>query len=390
MFDLLIKSGRVIDPAQNIDDRLDVAISNDKIVKLAKDIPPKEGKEVVDAKDKLVTPGLIDIHCHVYESIQKFGADPDVAGVYQGVTTVVDGGSAGQATFGGFPRYVIPSYRTSIFCFLHLASAGQSVMPEIRDWKDVDVKATEAAIEANRDIIKGIKIRMVGPFAASDGTEVVKTAKTIAKKFGLPIMMHIGDPRKEIPLMLCKEILPLLEKGDILSHIYSANHGAAFPDGVMLPELKQAADRGVLMDIGHGHHFSYELAKKGMAEGVFPTTVGTDLTKNTLTEMVYGLTLVMTKILALGVDLKEVIAMSTINCARALGEQARIGSLKPGMNADVSVLELISGSWNIPDSYKQGIESNKFVSPFACVKTGKLILANQVKPAPMEVFRKKS
>jgi dihydroorotase len=389
MYDLLIKNGRVIDPAQNIDGKMDVAIAKDKIAKVAGEIPENGSDQVIDASDKLVTPGLIDMHCHVYESILKTGASPDMAGIYQGVTTVVDGGSAGQATFGGFPKYVIPSCQTSIFCFLNLASTGLSLPSELRDWKDIDIKATEATVEANRNIIKGIKIRMVGPFAGGQGKELVKTAKNVANKFGLPIMMHIGDPRKEIPLMLCKEILPLLEKGDVLSHIYSANHGAAFPDGVMLPELKQAADRGVIMDIAHGHHFSYKVAKKGMAQGVFPTTLSSDLTSRSLTDLVFGLTTVMSKILALGIDLKEIIEMSTINCARAIGEEARIGSLKPGMNADVSILELVSGAWNFPDAYKQVLETDKYMSPVACIKAGKLISSNQVKPLSIEVFKKK-
>ena len=115
MYDLLIKSGRVIDPAQNIDDKLDIAISGDKIAKVAKDIPLQESRRVVNARDKIITPGLIDIHCHVYDSILKIGVEPDDAGVKQGVTTVVDGGSAGQATFGGFPKCVIPASRTTVF-----------------------------------------------------------------------------------------------------------------------------------------------------------------------------------------------------------------------------------------------------------------------------------
>ncbi len=138
MYNLLIKGGRVIDPAQNIDDKLDTAISEGKIAKVAKDIPAQESERVVDARGKIVTPGLIDLHCHVYDSIYNNSVEPDAAGVRQGVTTVVDGGSAGQATFGGFPKYVIPSSRTTIFCFLHLGSLGLSVKPELRDWEEID------------------------------------------------------------------------------------------------------------------------------------------------------------------------------------------------------------------------------------------------------------
>ncbi len=186
MYDLLIKDGRVIDPAQNIDDKLDIAINGNKIAAVAKDIPSQEGQRVVDARDKIVTPGLIDIHCHCSGGIINNGVDPDDAGVNQGVTTVVDGGSTGQAIFGAFPKYVIPSSRTSIFCFLHLSSQGLSVVPELRDWNEIDPDATAVTIESNQNIIKGVKLRLVGNIVASAGVEVVKMAKNIARKFGLP------------------------------------------------------------------------------------------------------------------------------------------------------------------------------------------------------------
>ncbi|MDP7285593.1 MAG: amidohydrolase family protein, partial [Dehalococcoidales bacterium] len=132
-YDLLIKGGRVIDPAQNIDDKRDVAISGDKISAVARDIPSLESQQIIDASDKIVTPGLIDMHCHVYHGGTKGGVNPDAAGVRQGVTTLVDAGSAGEATFGGLPKYVIPSARTTVFCFLHLGSQGLTVVPELRD-----------------------------------------------------------------------------------------------------------------------------------------------------------------------------------------------------------------------------------------------------------------
>jgi len=217
MYDLLIKRGRVIDPSQNIDDKLDIAISGGKISKVAKDIPAQESQQVIDARDKIVTPGLIDLHCHVCGGIINICVEPDTAGVKQGVTTVVDGGSTGQAIFGGFPRYVIPSSHTTVFCFLHLGSQGLSIMPELRGWEEIDLDATAATIDSNRDVIKGVKLRLVGNIIESAGVKVVKMAKEIARKFDLPIMIHIGDVQKRISPTLTQEVLPLLEPGDILS-----------------------------------------------------------------------------------------------------------------------------------------------------------------------------
>lgn len=387
MFDLLIKSGRVIDPAQNLDDKLDVAISGDKIAAVAKDIQTTETRQVVDASDKIVTPGLIDLHCHVCGSITKESADPDDAGVNQGVTTVVDAGSVGQAIFEGFPRYVVPSSRTTVFCFLHLGSQGLTIMPELRDWQEIDLDATTATIESNRDVIKGIKLRLVGNIVASAGIEVVKMAKETAKKFGLPIMIHIGDIKQQVPPTLTQELLPLMESGDILSHVFTAQQGSALrANGTVLPELREAMERGVILDIANGRfNFSFRVARTGMAQGILPTTLSTDVTLPSIIGPVYGLTVTMSKFLALGLDLKQTVEMTTINPARALSIESRKGSLKPGMDADVSVLELLSGTWELPDSEQQIIEATTLIAPSMAVKSGQLIPAQPVaQPQPKD------
>ncbi len=386
MYDLLIKAGRVIDPAQNLDDKLDVAISKDRVAKVAKDIPSQESQKVIEARDKIVTPGLIDSHCHVYGGVLKDGVEPDAAGVKQGVTTVADAGSAGQAIFDGFPRYVIPSSRTTVYCFLHLSSQGLSVLPELRDWEEVDLDATVATIESHRDIIKGVKLRLVGNLVAGAGVEVVKIARKAARKFGLPIMVHIGDMKQQVSPTLTEEFLPLMEPGDILSHVFTANPGSVLrPDGTVLPELREAMGRGVVLDVANGRfNLSFEVARKGMAQGILPTTLSTDVTRPSLTGPVYGLTVTMSKFMALGLDLKQVIEMTTINPARALSIEDRKGSLKPGMDADVSILEILSGSWELKDSAQQTIEATRLIAPGLTVKSGQLIPAQPVaQPQPV-------
>jgi len=384
MYDLLIKNGRVIDPAQNIDDKLDIAINGNKIATVAKNIPAQETRHIVDAKDKIVTPGLIDLHSHVYDSILDIGVEPDVVGVRQGVTVVVDAGSAGQATFGGFPKYVIPASRTTVFCFLHLGSFGLSIMPELRDWEEINTDAIIATVESHRDIIKGIKLRMVGKLVARHGVEVVKIAKKTAKKLGLPIMVHIGDWDNQVPPTLTQELLPLMETGDILSHVYTAKPGSILrQDGTILSELREAMERGVVLDIAHGRfNFSYDVARKGMTEGIFPTTISTDLVVPSVTGPVYGLTVIMSKLLALGVALKQVVEMTTINPARALNIEDRWGSLKPGMDADVSILALLSGTWKLEDSEQQSIEVKRLIAPSITIKSGQLIPAEPVAQPP--------
>jgi dihydroorotase len=380
LYDVLIKGGRIIDPAQAIDDKLDIGINGDKIAALTKDIPPQQSHNVVDATGKIVTPGLIDMHCHVYSGIHKDGAEPDLAGVMQGVTTVVDAGSSGQAIFNGFPKYVIPSSLTNIFCFLSLASQGHTLMPELRDWAEVDVDATISTIESNRDIIKGIKLRLVGNLVADDGIKVWKTAKDAARRVCLPVMIHTADKWERTPVELTQKILALMEPGDILSHVYTpARGGCVNVDGTFYPELKDAMERGVVLDVSHGtNQFSYNIARKGMAQGILPTTISTDLAGKRLDNFIYGLTVIMSKFLALGLDLNSIIRMTTVNPARALSEESRIGSLKPGMDADVSILEIKSGLWELEDSEKQSIQMTELVAPCFAIRSGQVIAAKPV------------
>jgi dihydroorotase len=384
MYDLLIKGGRVIDPSQNIDDKLDVAISGDKITTVAKDIPPSEGQQVVNVRDKIVTPGLIDMHCHIYHGVYHFCVEPDIAGVKQGVTTVLDAGTAGEATFEGFLKFIIPPASTRIFCFFHLCSLGIMPMPELRDWDEVNLKAIAATIEPHLDLIKGVKLRLVGKLVARAGVEVVKTAKKAASQFGLPVMIHIGDADQQVSPTLTQEILPLLEPGDILNHIYSGKFGGPLrPDGTVMPEIKAAMERGVIMDTANGHtNFNFEVARQSLAQGIIPTTLSTDLTRLSLYGPTYNLPVTMSGFMGLGLDLKQVITMTTINPARVLREESRIGSLKPGKEADVSILELLFGAWTLQDAQLQKLEVNRMIMPCMTVKSGKVMPAQSVAQPP--------
>ncbi len=387
MYDLLIKGGRLIDPSQNIDDNLDVAVAGGKVALVEKDIPPQKTRQVIDAREKVVTPGLIDLHCHVSGGIHTGHIDPDIAGVNQSVTTVVDAGSTGAAIFVGFPRYVIPSSCTRVFCFLHLSSLGLTIMPELRDYEEINLEAIATVIESYRELIKGIKLRLLGNIVARDGTKIVETAQKVARQFGMPIMIHIGDLRKQVSPTLTQETLSIMESGDILSHIFTAKFGSVLrPDGTVLPELKEAMARGIVLDTALGrNNFNFEVARRCMDQGVFPTTLSTDLAARSSRNLVYGMTVTMTKFMALGLDLMRIVEMATINPARVLGEQNRIGGLSPGMEADVSILEILSGKWKLEDSEQQTVEVDRLITPSLTVKAGRVIQTHPVaQPEPMD------
>ncbi len=380
MYDLLIKGGRVIDPAQNVDGVFDVAINGQKIALVAKDISAAEGKQVLDAKGKIVTPGLIDMHCHIYDSIHDISIEPDIAGVKQGVTTVVDGGSTGHATFNAFPKYIIPPSKSTVFCFLHLSSLGQLLTPELRDWEEVDLEATRAVVNSNREIIKGIKLRLVGNTVASDGARVIKATRELARSLGLPMMVHIGDSKGLVPPEVTRELLGVMDAGDILTHVFTSNRGGILrPDGTVLPQLREAIDRKIVMEVAHGRrNLSFVVARKSMDQGILPTVLSTDINTLCLNGPVFGLAALMSKFMALGLSLDEVVKMSTINPARALSIDKQAGSLQCGMDADVSILEMLSGKWEMEDSIGQTMLTTSLLTPKTTIKSGLVIPAEPV------------
>ena len=378
MYDLIVKGGRVMDPAQNIDAILDVAVTGERITALAKNIPATESRQVIDAVGKLVTPGLIDSHCHVFNFPGSSVCGPDVVGVEQGVTTVVDAGSAGQADFSYLPEEIIPASRTTVFAYLHLSAHGLKFIndsAEPKDWNDIDMDATAACIDRYREVIKGIKIRMVGKFVGKTGIKIVQMAKKLGKTFNLPIIVHIGDPEKYVPAIATQTILPLLDYGDILCHIYTAQQGGIqYSDGHFMRAFNQAMNRGLILDCAHGSlNFSFDIARKMIAKGILPTTLSTDLSARSIAGPVYGMTVTMSKLLALGIRLRTIIDMSTISPARAIGIADKKGSLKIGMDADISILELMSGKWKLEDTEKETITTNSLITPRMCIKAGQPI-----------------
>lgn len=375
--EVLIRGGRVLDPAQGIDAVRDVAIANGKIAAVAEGLKVSPGATVIEARGKIVTPGIIDLHAHVYDGVTRFGLAPDQAGVNAGVTTVVDAGSAGPATFAAFPKYVLPQAKTEVFCFLHICVTGLCCIPEIRDWKDIDYEATVSVARAHPGLIKGIKVRCVEPALGNMGLELFKIAKRVAREVGMPLMVHIGDAEgvENRSRILTLGLLPLLERGDILSHCFTGKPGRAMlPDGRVMPELRQAAQRGVVLDIAHGtNNFSFDVARQALEQGLLPQTISTDLTARTIKGPVFSQTHTMSKFLALGLSLNQVVEMSTINSARALGEEARLGSLRVGLAANVSLLELREGEWRFTDAEGVTITGKKLLVPWMTVKDGAVI-----------------
>ena len=378
---LIVRGGRVIDPAQGIDQTMDVSIANGRIVSMGVNLPQPQDTQVLDASGKLVCPGLIDTHAHVSRDLVSLAVDPDDAGVLSGVTAVSDAGSTGYLHLHPFRKYAIAQARTDVFVFLNVSPFGEVVLPEV-GFDIVDESAFLAAIEANRDVVRGIKVRAIGELIYANKIDVIDLAVRIARKAGLPLMVHLGmgfsEPLSpEVIDTFITRMLGRLEKDDILTHAYTDKPGGIFrPDGTPLSGLEAAVARGVHLDAAPGRgHINFKLAQVVLQRGFKPFSLGTDVVKLPEEQPhFYNIAAVASKFMALGLSLSEVIAAATCNPAKMLGEQDNRGSLKPGMQADLSILDYLEGDFLFHDGRAGNlIPGNVFLLPQAVVKSGEVI-----------------
>ena len=377
MYDLLIRGGTVIDPSQSIHALNDVAVEAGRIARIAPGIPVEEAARVIDVPGKLVTPGLIDLHTHVYDGVNGNGVRADLGGVNAGVTTMVDAGSAGCDTFGGFPKHIIPNNETEIICFLHICRTGLATTPDIFSLSSIDLDNTIRVVSENRDVITGIKARMVSPALEIMGMEMPRLAKKAAKEAGVKLMVHIGDTEKRYDPNVVRELLPILEEGDIVTHLFTANPGGVLDEkGELVPEAKEAKDRGVWLDTAHGRsNFSFDVGQRVLDQDLVPHCISTDLTLPGRIRTVHSMTEMMTRFLAMEFTMDQVVAMSTINPANAIGEGGRLGTLEVGRQADISVLGIEEGDWVVHDVVGGSKRTEKAVVPVLTVKKGQVFEA---------------
>ena len=405
-YDLLLKGGHVVDPTQNLDGILDVAVSNGRISAIEADIPVSDATQTADVSGDVVIAGMIDTHAHVFQHVGgRFGLNPDMVGVHSGVTTLVDQGGPSCMTFGGFRHYICEPSDSHVVAFISAYVVGGlegHYYTDLYNPKGVDVYNTVRAIDANRDLVKGIKAHAeIGGYSRW-GNEVMKLAKQIGTESGLPIYVHLGqlwplpddgtdgvDPDTIVP-----DMVELLGPGDILAHPFTRHPGGFVNTaGELHPAVRDALDRGMKVDIGHGSHFSFEMARKVLEAGVIPDTLGADMhgynTKvppppGTPEEHSdpeenhlfaggerFSLAFGMTELLALGLSLAEIVPMVTSNCAAILDMSDEIGTLKPGTVADVSVLADERGRWTLRDNEGHEVTAERQLRPRFCLRAGK-------------------
>ena len=351
-YDLVLKGGEVIDPGWPLHQQADVAISKGKIAAVAADIPATDAIRVIDVSGKIVCPGLIDIHAHTFINAHDMGPQTDQRCSASGVTTLVDAGSAGSATFPGLRHYVAERSQVRLRCFVHLSALGliHLQVGELMNLDYADPEGCARTIRENRDLAIGVKLRFsnnVVPDAA--GTEPLRLARQAADMADVPLMIHITDALLPVP-----KILEFMKPGDIVTHcLHRYQYGIMGPEKKeILREVRDAQKAGIIFDCAHGRmHFTFPFVRMALDQGFMPDTIATDLSIPSATRgPVFDLPTTMAKFLNLGVGLDDVIRCVTTNPARAIGEAGQLGTLKPGAIADVAVFSLERGQFDFVDT----------------------------------------
>ena len=373
IYDLALTGGNLLDPGLGINNEpRDIAFKDGKVAAVAERIDPTNATQSIDVTGKLVTPGLIDLHGHFYHGGSGTAVHADQTCLGSGVTTGVDAGSSGFLNYGAMRDYVFPAHRTRLIAFLHIGAVGLAANRvlggALHDMRIIDVDETVQAIKANPGFLFGVKVRMhYDAVARWNAHEAMAKAKEAATEAGVRLMVHVsGTP---IPL---PDVLEHLGPGDISTHAFNGLPENILDNkGKIRPEVRAAADRGVVMDVAHaGVHCDVEVVKAAMDQGLFPDTISTDIHIAPPGRIVYLMNDLVSKFHAMGMSLSDAIAASTNRPAEVLGLQDSIGSLGVGMEGDAAVWEQRQGRFVWHDMAGHNVDGSLRLDTFATVKGG--------------------
>jgi dihydroorotase len=372
-YDLILRGGRVVDPSQKLDAVTDVGLSAGKVARIGAGLQAAASTDIRDVSGRIVTPGLIDLHTHVYWGGTSLGIDAEDFCRSSGVTTAVDTGSAGPGNFAGFRKHVIERSEVRILAYLHVSFAGiYAFSPRVMVGESEEIRlmapidAAEVA-NANRDIIVGIKVRVGARASGRSGTVPLDIALQVADEVGLPLMAHIDEPPPSY-----EEVLARLRPGDILTHAFRPfPNSPATAQGTVKRAVIEARQRGVLFDIGHGKgSFAFKTARAMLANGFLPDTISSDVHALCINGPAFDQVTTMSKFLCLGMPLTQVIAASTVNAAFAL-KRPELGSLKPGSVGDATILSVKEGRFDYVDVVGEQLTGDRRIVSEGVVLAGR-------------------
>ena len=372
-YDLILRGGRLVDPSQKLDAVTDVAFADGKVARIGAGLRPDAKTDVRDVSGRIVTPGLIDLHTHVYWGGTSLGVDAEDFCRRSGVTTAVDTGSAGPGNFAGFRKHVIERSAVRILAYLHVSFAGiYAFSPRVMvgESEEIRLMAPLDAVEvanANRDIIVGIKVRVGARASGRSGTVPLDIALEVADEVGVPVMAHIDDPPPSY-----EEVIARLRPGDVLTHAFRPfPNSPATAQGTVKRAVIEARQRGVLFDIGHGKgSFAFKTARAMLANGFLPDTISSDVHALCINGPAFDQVTTMSKFLCLGMPLADVIAASTVNVAFAL-KRPELGSLKPGSVGDATILSVSDGRFDYVDVVGEHLTGDRKIASLGVVIAGR-------------------
>lgn len=378
-YDLVIRGGEVLDPSQSLRARRDIGIRWGIIETVQETIPAERALKSIDASGKLVMPGLIDLHCHVYPYGSAIGIPADELVQFQATTTVVSAGDAGVNNLAALRRFIVAQTRARMYAFLHIANNGLSAFPAAELY-NIDVAQTEAcamALAENADFLLGVKVRMSENVIYKHGLEPLKRGIQACEMCGWPakMMVHIGGVETK---ELMSQILDLLRPGDVLTHAYSGapNMSNVFTnivqDGKLLPAALAAKQRGVMFDVGHGGgSFDFTVAEVAIPGGCTPDTISSDIhVFSGNSPGIPFLPNVMSKFMTLGFTLEQVVAMATTAPAKIINRAPKIGTLQVGAPGDVAIMELVEGPVSFVDTRNNKRDGKVYLKPIQTVING--------------------
>lgn len=384
MTGLALAGGRLLDPGRGLDETADIGIDDGVIAGIGAEVNAGADRQAIDVSGLIVTPGLIDLHTHLYDGVSHYGVDADTYCLRRGVTTAVDAGSAGAQTFPGLNRYIIERAETRILAFLNIAVQGMitSLVGELEDVRWASAEQAIARARANPDRIVGIKVRLGYQMVGDDPLPAMRLARETADALGLPLMVHVIDMRPPISWLL-----PYLGRGDVVTHCYHGNEGGILDSrGMVFAEVRHARERGVLFDVGHGAgSFAYRVARSAIAQGFPPDTISSDLHAHNVGGPAFDQAITLSKLLHVGMDLTEVIRATTSTPALAVRRSGSIGAIAAGREADLTVFELCSGQWALPDAAGVTEIAERLIIPRAVLRAGELRHIDSPVPASLAV-----
>jgi dihydroorotase len=370
-YDLVLQGGHLIDPAAGVDGRQDVAFSTGRVAAVDAAIPREAAREAVDVSGAYVAPGLVDLHAHAFIAGHDLGIQADAVCASTGVTTLCDAGSTGGANFAGLREYVMARAETRVLAFLHISAIGLTHLGVgehcYLEYSDPDLAA--AVAREHRDVILGVKVREQVEVVGAHGLDPLRRGIRAAEATGLPVIVHVNNPPAEYG-----EVLALLRPGDIVSHFFHGRgSGILDAGGRIKAAVHEARRRGVVFDVAHGrNHVNFDVVRRAFAEGFYPDTISSDLTRPGRAGVVKDLPTTLSKFLCLGMPLADVVRAATAAPARAIGRSGDLGTLAPGAAGDAAVFAVEEGRFAYQDADGNTLEGDRRWVPRLTVRAGRI------------------